>query len=206
MGVQRLMAFPQEGNIRFPPYKTHMRDRRNKITRRGNHFALNQMRPELAGNLEGLIDRHGFADIHAAISFLGRIIQLAQAEWPVPALFHASELSSATLSRRSKMLIRQSGCNCRRNTQVWRSSRLHQSGRHQRMRKDRSWWNSSWSPHYKPVSSHGSWRQAQSSRLPWFLLRRKSRLKVTRYGYTLILCHIFCPQQFSSLRERSSIA
>ncbi|GAN68930.1 hypothetical protein AOR01nite_01390 [Acetobacter orleanensis] len=75
------------------------------------------------------------------------------------------------------------------------------------MKKNRSWWNSSWSPHSQPISSQ---RQQEEGKMR--SARRgacsgaRAGVKVTRVVMDFILCHNFRLTQFSSLRERSSIA
>ena len=113
---QRGVSPFQIGDVRGAMDEAHMRHRVNEQIGRRERLLSDQIAPELAREIEFDIDGERLRDIDAAVAALGRVVEFAQAAWPVPALFQASELSSAAPSSVSKISMRSDGSSSLRNT------------------------------------------------------------------------------------------
>jgi len=79
MLLEQFIALFQEGDALVTLDVAQVRYRVDERPRRAEVAFLAQVGPELARHLELGIDVHGLLDVDAAISGLGRVVQLAQA-------------------------------------------------------------------------------------------------------------------------------
>jgi hypothetical protein len=91
------------GILHFSP-QTKLRCGILLINSSGDLFFVQLNKTRTVSILQRFSDTN-FLWINSSILTLRSIIELTKAEWPVPALFHASELSAAALSNLSKIYI-----------------------------------------------------------------------------------------------------
>ena len=76
--LQCLVALLEVLDVLLAPHEAHVRNGVDELVGLGQHPVADQVRPELARDLELLVDLHGARDVDGAVGELGRVVELAE--------------------------------------------------------------------------------------------------------------------------------
>ncbi len=108
---ERGVAAAQEVDVLGAVHEAQVRAALDEFLRRGDAAALDEIGPELLGDLESLVDLERLLGVDGAVGFLRRVVELAEGGVAGAGVVPGVGAFVATPSRLSKISMARSGCN-----------------------------------------------------------------------------------------------